>query len=373
MPLNRIRPNNDTNDSLVASTNINGREIKKIADCVDTSNNLLRVDLEDSSGRGLATEAKQDDQITKLTEIDTAVDSIDGKIVKSSDQTPASGTAIECLMYGRDFTFGNLEALRTSSDGKIFVDTSLMAVTNNTLTDGSQVSLIKGNDGNDGSGTDRTILTDGNGALIVDPSKEGIITTDGTTTALHTMMLGNFSGNCRTVKVSSDGSVITAPAGGTIITTDGTTSEQRVMILGNHNGNLRTLACGDGGQLQTEVDHSWDNTNTLINAVPVGAGASTTSSTFDLGQGVSHEIGNVEFFLTNSASLDVQIDPEVSPDGTNWFSIVNAPSVNTNKQFTAFAQEEIGITVGHRYMRFIATNNDGLSSTNITLKVAYYK
>jgi len=245
----------------------------------------MRVDIVGGTGsHGLATEAKQDDQITKLTEIDTAIDSIDGKITAGSDDS-ITGDLQQNLVYGRFGGDGSLKAAKTSSDG----------------------------------------------------------------------------------------SLITAPAGGTIITTDGTTSEQRVMILGNHNNNLRTIACGNGGQLQTEIDHSWDNTNTLINIVTAPAGATLTSTTFDLGQGVSHEIGAVEFFLTNSGTLDVEVFPEVSHNGTVWYGIVNAPTVNTSKQYTAFAQEEIGISVGHRYMRFQVTNNDGLASTDITLIAAYYK
>lgn len=271
--------------------------------------------------------------VAKLTEIDTAVDSIDGKIRVGDDDTLTEAQQV-CIYGRKDASPSGLRATKVSDDGTL-----------HTYDGGLNMKITSGND-------------------------------DSITGNLQqNLVYGRFDndGTLKAVKCSSDGSVITAPVGGTIITTDGTTSEQRVMILGKHNGNLRTIACGDGGQLQTEIDHSWDNTNTLINAVSVAAGGSTTSSTFDLGQGVSHEIGSVEFFLTNSASLDVQVDPEVSPDGITWYSIVNSPSVNTTKQYTAFGQEEIGITVGHRYMRFVATNNDGLASTDITLLAAYYK
>lgn len=245
----------------------------------------LKVDISSGSGsHGLATEAKQDDQITKLTEIDTVLDTLNGKFTVGSDDS-ISGDRQQVVAYGR---FGG---------------------------DGS----LKAN------------------------------------------------------KCSSDGSLITAPAGGTIITTDGTTSEQRVMILANHNGNLRTVKCGEGGSLATESDHSWDNTNTLINIVSTPAGATITSTTFDLGQGVSHELGAVEFFLTNSASLDVEVTPEVSVNGTVWYSMANPMPVSTTKQYVSFGQEEIGISIGHRYMRFQVTNNDATNSTDITLIAGYYK
>ncbi len=250
-----------------------------------SSTGELKVDISSGSGsHGLATEQKQDDQLTKLTEIDTVLDTLNGKITVGSDDS-INGDRQQVVSYGR---FGG--------DGSI-----------------------------------------------------------------------------KAHKCSSDGSLITAPAGGTIITTDGTTSEQRVMVLGNHNGNLRTLKCGEGGSLATESDHSWDNTNTLINVVSTPAGATITSTTFDLGQGVSHEIGAVEFFLTNSASLDVEVTPEVSVNGTVWYSMANPAPVSTTKQYVSFGQEEIGISVGHRYMRFQVTNNDATNATDITLIAGYYK
>ena len=267
-----------------------------------------------------------------LHNIDLTLDNINDKIVKSKNQTPDSGTAIEILCYGRDFTYGNLEALRTSSDGKLFVDNNVMLTTIAALTDGSQVSVIKGNDGNDGSGTDRTIKTDGNGALIVDPSKEGIVTSDGTTTALHTMMLGNYNNNLRTVKV------------------------------------------GDGGAVNTEVDHSWDNTNQLLNSETVLDGNSVESSTFDLGQGVSHEIGKVEFFMDNSASVSLQVEGLASYNGTDFYNAGNLYSINSSEGSFFFSQEDVGIGSGHRYMKLKVTNNDGLgTSTNVSCQVGYYK
>lgn len=246
---------------------------------------ILFKSFHDTSASGLATEAKQDDMITKLTEIDTAIDSIDGKITSGNDDS-ITGNLQQNLVYGRY----------------------------------------------------------------------------------------DFNGDLKAMKCSSDGSVITAPAGGTIITTDGTTSEQRVMILGNYNGNLRTIKCGDGGAMNVEMDHSWDNTNTLFSVEPCPDGATITSSTFDLGQGVSHELGIVEFFVTNSATVPIDIVPEASYNGTVWYSMASASSINSSKQYVAFSQEEIGIGVGNRYMRFQVTNNDGLgTSTNITMNVGYYK
>ena len=333
MPLNRITPNNATNDTLVNLTSINGEELKKVSKCVDTANNRLKVDIEDASGQGLATEAKQDDQITKLTEIDTAIDSMNSKITIGDDDTLL--TAQQVCIYGRkDPAVSGLRAVKVQDDGTMeTTDTSLngkiTAGNDDSITGSLQQNLIYARFDNDGT--------------------------------------------LKAVKCSSDGSVITAPAGGTIITTDGTTSEQRVMILGNHNGNLRTIACGEGGQIQTELDYSWDNTNEIFTNEPVADAATITSATFDLGQGVAHDLGNVEFFHTNSNSVLINIIAEVSPDGTNWYSLDGA-SFSASKQYVSHNQEEVGISIGHRYMRLVIENQDGTgTSTNITTKIAYYK
>lgn len=293
----------------------------------------------DTAGNGLSTADKQDDVIGELqtnnaltTTISSAVTSVDGKISVGSDDTLA--TAQQVAIYARkDATPSGLRALKSSDDGTLHTFDGAL---NTKITCGADASL----------------------SLATQVLNYGRFSTDGTLKAM---------------KVASDGAIITVPAGGNIITSDGTTSEQRVMILGNHNGNLRTIKCGDGGAMTTEIDHSWTNTDTLFNAQTIAAGASATSTTFDLGQGVSHEIGSVEFFLTNSALVDIEVAPEVSDNGTQWYGLTNGFSIFTSKQYVSYAQEDIGISKGHRYMRFIVTNNDTSLSTDITLNVGYYK
>ncbi len=87
MPLNRITPNNATNDTLVNVTSINGEEIKKISKCVDTATNLLKVDIEDAQinvdGTGLATEQT-------LKDLDTRI----GNSIFSSSTALGTGQAV---------------------------------------------------------------------------------------------------------------------------------------------------------------------------------------------------------------------------------------------------------------------------------------
>ena len=290
--------------------------VRKVA--VNASGHIL-TDIEPDPETGLATAAKQDEQTTKLTEIDTAIDSIDGKMTKGNDDSiPAATGAQQTLIYGRNDGTGNLHAIKCGTDGNLHVfdaDVAALApITTDGTTSAQAVNIMGSEDGTNF----RTILTDGNGALIVDPSKEGIVTSDGTTTALHTMMLGNYSGNLRTVKV------------------------------------------GEGGAVNTEVDHSWDNTNQLFNSVACADGATIESSTFDLGQGVSHEIGLVEFFLDNSASVNLEVQGLTSFNGTDFYNNGASYSVNSSKASFYFSQEDVGIGAGHRYMK-------------LSVQVGYYK
>lgn len=355
----------------------------------------------DTAGNGLSTADKQDDVIGELqtnnaltTTISSAVTSVDGKITVGSDDTLS--TAQQVLTYGRkDATPSGLRAIKTDTEGRLKVDidadsvglateatlsnidTKITAGDDDTLTTAQQVAIYARKD------------TTPTGLRALKASDDGTLHTfDGglntkitcgadASLSLATQVLnyGRFAndGTLKAMKVTSDGSIITAPAGGTIITSDGTTSEQRVMILGNHNGNLRTIKCGDAGALSTEIDHDWTNTDILFNAQTIAAGANATSTTFDLGQGISHEVGSVEFFLTNSATVDVEVVPQVSYNGSQWYGLSNGFSIFTTQQYVAYSQEDIGIGKGHRYMRFVVTNNDISLSTDITLNVGYYK
>ena len=279
---NQARFTQNVNNPLLKTIN----STSQLMEFPTSTNRHLDVNIASGdAGHGLATEAKQDDQITKLTEIDTAIDSIDGKISKGSDDS-ITGDLQQNLVYGRFDGDGTLKAVRTSSDG----------------------------------------------SLIVDPSEDSIITADGVT------------------------------------------QEQRVMICGNHGGNLRTVKVGENGAVNTEVDHSWDNTNVLINNVTLAAAASTTSIEFDLGQGVSHEIGRLEIFVDNSAGVELEVIGAArhTSAGTDYFPR-DAPSVISSEEAFTFAQDDVGLSAGHRFMLFDVTNNDGLTSTDVTLRVAYYK
>jgi hypothetical protein len=170
---------------------------------------------------------------------------------------------------------------------------------------------------------------------------------------------------------SLDAKIVTsAPVG-----SDGTTTAQTVNLMGSADGtNFRTVKTGTGGELIMEVQHSWDITNVLINNVAVAAGAQQLSAEFDLGQGVSHEIGRIEVFVDNSAGVSLEIIGATrhTSSGTEYFPH-DAPAVTSTEESFTFSQDDVGLSMGHRFMLFQVENKDGSTSTNVTLRVAYYK
>jgi len=170
---------------------------------------------------------------------------------------------------------------------------------------------------------------------------------------------------------SLDAKVVTSAP----VSSNGTTSAQTVNIMGSADGtNFRTVKTGTGGELITEVDHTWDITNVLINNVTVAAGVQQLSSEFDLGQGVSHEIGRIEVFVDNSAGVSLQVIGAArhTSSGTEYFPH-DAPSVTSTEESFTFSQDDVGLSLGHRFMLFQVENKDASTSTDVTLRVAYYK
>jgi len=146
---------------------------------------------------------------------------------------------------------------------------------------------------------------------------------------------------------------------------------QQVLAYGYNSGTLRPLKVGAAGEVTTEIDHTW-TTSTLISLQAVADGASV-NGTFDLGNGISHELTPIKFFVTNSAGVNVSVILEMSPDNTNWFNDASGAEIAVNSQAFTFTQEDGGAGDGHRYIRAIVTNNDGgATSTNVAVVVGYY-
>jgi len=146
---------------------------------------------------------------------------------------------------------------------------------------------------------------------------------------------------------------------------------QQVLAYGNNSGTLRPLKVGAAGELTTEIDHTW-TTSTLISLQAVADGASVQGD-FDLGNGISHELTPIKFFVTNSAGVNVAVTLQVSPDNSNWYDDAAGSEVAVNNTAFSFTQEDGGAGDGHRYIRAIVTNNHGGgTSTNVAVSVGYY-
>jgi len=231
-------------------------------------------------------------------------------------------------------------------------------------------------------------------------SKNTAITADGTTSALGVNLLAQTDGtNFRSVKCDGNGALIVDNSEDSVISSDGTTQEQRVMVCGSNDGvNLRTLACNDNGDVRSllvgtdnggtthevqtsnngilivELDHSWE-TETLLTTTTLTAGSATTTNTLDMGQGVSHELDDVTFFVDNSnTSVSISIQPQSSPDGINWYVSSAGTSVSTT-QAKSFICSDNCLNFGraNRYMRLRIVNNDASVSTDVSVQSGRYK
>jgi hypothetical protein len=146
---------------------------------------------------------------------------------------------------------------------------------------------------------------------------------------------------------------------------------QQVLAYGNNSGTLRPVKVGANGEQTMEVDHTW-TTSTLISLQAVADGASVQGD-FDLGNGISHELTPIKFFVTNSTGVNVAVVLQTSPDNSNWYDDAAGAEIAVNSTAFSFTQEDGGAGDGHRYIRCIVQNNDGgATSTNVAVSVGYY-
>lgn len=350
------------------------------------SSGHLKVDIEDAtiSGTGLATEPKQDDMISLL-----------------QGQPPAGNRpkAIPVSLCVGDSGSQHSSLRAVAGDLAVYIDemNSDVAVSSGLArslyqTDGSQKSQAMGTDG----ASQYQIKTNNQGNLQVD------VLTAPTTTVSGTVAVSSVAGT-----VTVDGSGVTQPisaaslplpsgastaanqstANGHLSTIAGDTtsldtkitngsdatlsSAQQVLAYGNNSGTLRPVKVGANGEQTMEVDHTW-TTSTLISLQAVADGASVQGD-FDLGQGISHELTPIKFFVTNSAGVNVSVVLQVSPDNSNWYDDAAGSEVAVNNTSFSFTQEDGGAGDGHRYIRCIVTNNHGGgTSTNVAVSVGYY-
>ncbi len=296
-----------------------------------------------------------------------------------------SGASTSALQTTGNASLATIAGDTTSLDGKVTAcNTGAVVVASGAITETNSTAILA-----DTASLDSKITACNTGAVVV--ASGAITETNSAAILADTASLDTKITACNTgAVVVASGSITetnstailadTASLDTKIVTSapvssNGTTTAQTVNLMGSADGtNFRTVKTGTGGELIMEVQHSWDITNVLINNVAVAAGAQQLSAEFDLGQGVSHEIGRIEVFVDNSAGVSLEIIGAArhTSSGTEYFPH-DAPAVTSTEESFTFSQDDVGLSMGHRFMLFQVENKDGSTSTNVTLRVAYYK
>ena len=219
-----------------------------------SSDGTLAVDLAIDETT-LATEAKQDDMILQLTDIESEIQANGVSLTSIDTELTAQGstlTSIDTELTSQGSTLNNIDVELTEQGISLDnIDTKLTVGDDDEITIGLQVVAYGRKDASP-SGL-RALKTDFEGQVFV---KNQVITSGNDTTLTNSQQVLTYgkaqtSGDLKAILTSETGNIINSPQHAPIITTDGTTTEQRVMIHGNYQGNLRTLACNSSGELIT--------------------------------------------------------------------------------------------------------------------------
>ena len=254
---------------------------------------------------------------------------------------------------------------------------------------------IKGNDGNDGAGTDRVIKTDANGVLLVDGSASTQPVSAASlplpSGAATEATLANAEGHLGTIDTSTAGILASHYAdgdaiGGTdtgvlVMGRNGTNTAKPIHITNNGDveveiadfvkgqatkaNSFPVVLASDTDTLPVEQSYSYSSELTLFNAVSIADGANSTSGVFEI-QSVKVEDPIITFTVDSGGSTNYDVQAIGSQDGTNFFDIGFAKSFTQSEMSST---SDMGLKVP-RYMKFKISNNHGSGSHNFTLKAA---
>lgn len=364
------------------------------------ANGTLETNVNMNTGHGLATEAKQDDIInatnrainntgsigdgsTNATVVALGYDRTNGKgrailvddggnvnvapaasVNSGITNDPTNSVAVG-LRARTDIADAATETfLLTDSDGHLKVDV---------ISSAGGDTVIKGNDGNDGSGTDRVVKTDANGVVLVNNSANtqpvsGTITANAGsgTFAVSAASLPLPSGAATSAKQPALGTAGSASAD--VITVQGVGSMTPLLV--NNSANTQpvsgTITANAGsGTFAVEQSYSYSSDFTVINAVSIADGANSTSAAFEV-QSVKVEDPIITFTVDAGGSTNYDVQAIGSHDGTNFFDIGFAKSFTQSEMSST---SDMGLKVP-RYMKFKISNNHGSGSHTFTLKAA---
>jgi len=214
----------------------------------------------------------------------------------------SSGGASSTIIKGNDGNdgAGTDRTIKTNANGELLVVDS-------------SSNTIKGNDGNDGAGTDRTIKTNANGELLIVNTDNVIKGNDG----------DNGAGSSTTIKTNSIGELITQESkitiGNSTISAGG--SLQSVLMYGRKaNGDLEPLECS-GDRLLVDVVE-------LAQSGPI-----STSTSMSSVQVCAYNESDVTKFRTLKAKSDGTLRTEAAVTGNSGGSQVQMlvdPAGNVN-------------------------------------------
>ena len=228
-----------------------GNEIRAMS--VD-ANGKLDVDVELNSV-GLATEAKQDDMITHLTDIETNTD----KISKGSGVISAGGELQQVLLYGKkDDT--TLQPLECSGD-RLLVDVVELSLSGPISTSTALSSVqVCGYDTN--TAQFKTLKVDGNGVLETSGGGGG----GDATAANQTLQLAQ-----ETVIATNSSSIDNKMTQGydATVASGGNGLQQNLVYGLDNSGNLDALRVDSSGHLEITVDDFVKGQATMANSFPV--------------------------------------------------------------------------------------------------------
>lgn len=148
--------------------------------------------------------------------------------------------------------------------------------------------------------------------------------------------------------------------------------ELKTVILGeDHTGNILPIQVSNTGVMTVEVEHTWKTSIVGAYVLPAGIGNAIVTDSIDMGNGQSHEYPRLQFFLTNSAGVSIDIQGQASYDSNTWFTNGMNTSLTSNQINIYFCQSSC-LNIGNvRYMRLRIVNNT-TTSTNILLVSGVY-
>jgi|DEB0MinimDraft_6_1074348.scaffolds.fasta_scaffold16325_4 hypothetical protein len=382
---NQMRFPNNPNNRTEILLNENLTEINKLASCVDTETNLLKVDIEDATidATGLATEAKQDDMISLLTGQTPAlnrtkaipVQIMVGDAGDNFDALRASGQDLLVMIDDMNPDVA-LNSGLARSDKQDTLNASLASVG----TDELRVDIVSGTISLPSGASTEAKQDDGITKLTeidnaIDTTNSYLLTID---SVLNSSLIKQTE-----IDNAIDAMSAKLPATLGQKANASSLSICRSTTTGAFDLSARTtiataststkLLCDTSGQLNVINNHTWTSLNIMSSQV-INGSSSATSSNIDLGATYNHEIDPVLFTYSQTDNRNIEISSEVSLDGTNWFGTWTAGVITTSGN-VSFSQEDVGVAIGIRYMRLVVNNTeiDSADTETVSIVAASYR